>query len=368
MRSALLSALLLSTLARAAEPEPSPLHFTASLDDGLKVESTDGNYGVQLGALMWGRFDAAVAGTVVKDQFLVPLMRPALRAHFVRPWINVFAQAELAGTPKLLDLELDVHPIPEIGLKLGQLVTPFSRAYLTPIPKLQFGGFTVANDVFRMNRDTGVLAYGTALNNRLEYFAGVFNGNGIDVATNDNPQLMYAGRLAGTLFGTAPNPKAHVRYDETAALTRAAPATLMVGIDGYVDRLSTTGQADQLKRAASVDAAFLYRRLFVQAEGYLQGVELVGSPTQTRFGADAQVGFFVWPSTLELAGRFSWVRLDASDASAWLVQGEGQLGWYVAGNHLKAIARYVLTDAGSAQRGYTAGITHGLFVQLQAWL
>jgi hypothetical protein len=357
-----------AALVQPAPVEAPAFKATASLQDGLKVESADGNYGLQVGALLWTRFDAAVNGPAVKDEFLVPLARVSLKVHFFRPWVSVFVQPDFGGSVRLLDLELDVHPIDAIGFKVGQFITPFSRSLMTVPAKLRFGGYSVANDVFRMNRDTGAMVYGSVLEAKLEYALAVFNGNGIDIGSNDNAQLLYMARIAGTVFGAPPSSRAYLKYDETASLSGTAPPTLMLGLDGYLNKTSPTALPEQYQRAASVDAAFLFKGLFVQAEGYLEGLENVGAGNVLRFGADAQVGVFVIPGALEVSGRFGWVRLDSADPKAWLASGDAQLGWYLAGNHLKAVARYSLTDAGSAQRGFSAGWTHGVFVQLQAWL
>lgn len=381
MRTTLLLNVLLASSVWAQDltpppvPEPvvapvatSPFTFKASLSEGIKIESADGNYGVQPGLLVWTRFEDVVNDAGNKVAFSVPLLRPTLRAHFFRPWISIFVQPELAGTPRMLDFELDLHPVDEVAVKLGQFLTPFSRAFLTPVPKLQFQGFTQANVVFRSDRDTGAMVYGTFFTGRLEYYAGIFNGNGLNFGSNDNPQLLWSGRLAGTLFGTPPPAKGSPKYDETAALAGTQAPTLMIGADGYINRVSTTGQADQIKRTASVDLAFVWKRFFAQSEGYYQTIDTVDGGLLTRYGADAQAGFFIMPGTLDLAGRFSWVHFDQKDPSAWLVQGDAQLGWYLVGNHLKALARYTLTDTGSAQRGFAPGLSHAVLVQVQVAL
>lgn len=358
--------------AKPQQPPPPAFVWHAGLDDGLRVDTTDGNYGVQIGILVWTRFDTTFNDKSIKDQFTVPLVRPRLQAHFFRPWLTLFVQPEFAISPRLLDLEFDIHPIDEIGIKLGQFMVPFSHSFLAPVPKLQFQGFTAANETFRANRDTGVMLFGTFFDARLEYFAGVFNGNTIDLLTNDNPQLLYAGRLAGTVFGKPPPSRSFAKYDETLHLPGTHPATLMLGIDGYINQASTSGQPDQLRKTGSVDVTFIWQRLYVAAEGYLQGLDTLipgmMPTTQTRWGADVQVGYMIVPERFEVAARYCYTRFDAAKADSWFSQVDGQLNGYVFGNHLKAGLRYTLTDTGAAQRGFDPGISHSVFLQVQSWI
>jgi hypothetical protein len=243
---------------------------------------------------------------------------------------------------------------------------------MTPVPKLQFQGFSLANEVFRANRDTGVMVYGSALTGHLEYYFGGFNGNGIDQSSNDNPSLLWMARLAGTVMGKPPPAKGHVKYDETATLSGDQPATLQVGLNAYTNRTTTAASGTNPTTSTTVsvggaDFSFTWQRLFWQGEAFFQGTTPDEGTTKLRWGFDTQVGFFVIPSHLELAARASMVRFDVDDPTSWMTQADAQLGWYVAGNHLKALLRYTFTDAGSPQRGYVAGLTHGVVAQLQIW-
>ncbi len=174
----------------------------AGVVEGFGVDHDDGTFGVAVGLVSQMRFETKIDGDDVRPAFAMRMVRPTLRAHVLKPWIRVFVQPELAGTSsRLLDFEIDVQPAPEFGVKTGQLVTPFSRTFITPVPKLLFQNFSVANDYFRGDRDTGVMAYGYLLGARLEYYAGLFNGNGIDQGGNDDKSLTVFGRIAGTAFG-----------------------------------------------------------------------------------------------------------------------------------------------------------------------
>lgn len=357
-------------------PPSSPVRVTASAKDGFTMESADGNWGLRIGGVFWASFTDLIYLSEHAPHFGVPLARLQLRAHLFRPWLRFFFQPEFAGGARVLDLEFIVQPWEQLGLKVGQLQPAFSRAWLSPVPKLQFQGFTPANNFFRPDRQAGALLFGSFFGGRLEYFAGVFDGVGINRTANDNPHMMWNARIAGTLFGTPANTRAHVKYDETAHLAGDAPPTLMVGIDGYVNRLTNpntgpNGSAEVVEQqVASADVSFTWARFFAQAEGYLMhSVPIANSLTADtlRSGVDFQAGFFLIRSVLELAGRFSWLHAANNLPGLWVVQGDGQLNYYVAGNNLKVGARYSATYAKTAFSTFLPGLAHTVFIQLQVW-
>lgn len=365
--------------AATVKPAGSAVKLTASAKDGFSLASDDGNWALRFGGVFWASFTEQVnQGVAGAPHFGIPLARLQVRATLFRPWLRFFFQPEFSGTPRVLDLELTIQPWDALGLRVGQLQPGFSRAWLSPVPKLQFQGFTVANTLFRPERQTGALLFGAFFDGRLEYFAGLFDGNGINHAANDNPQLMWNARLAGTVFGTPPGNAGHVKYDETVHLAGDIAPTLLVGIDGYINRVTTgapggiLGPQTEEQQVASADLSFAWKRFFAQAEGYVMRSVPIGGialPTVLRSGFDVQAGFFVIRSVLEVAGRFSWLHFDNHVVGAWVVQGDGQLNYYLAGNTLKVGLRYspAYSPVGGVG-GFSAGLTHTLFAQAQVWL
>ncbi|RLB54727.1 MAG: hypothetical protein DRJ42_08250, partial [Deltaproteobacteria bacterium] len=253
------------------------MRLFASVDDGLRVEAGDELFSLKLGALLLFRYGAS--STVIdsrRSTFEVPVARPHLRGYVLAPWIEFFVQPELAGPrPRLLDLVLRIQPIPEIGLQGGQFPTPFTRAYLTPVPKLLFPGFSVANTAFRAGRDTGIEMFGKFFEGLVEYRVGIFNGNHIGQGGNDDDLLLYMGRLMFNPFGW-------VAYDETPGLAGPQPFQLSVGINGYVGESQQTEMmvdpatglpapaaiGTQHRNVAGLDLAMRWGLVTLQAEGY----------------------------------------------------------------------------------------------------
>jgi phosphate-selective porin OprO/OprP len=72
---------------------------------------------------------------------------------------------------------------------------PFGRQQLTSSGNQQFVDRSLVSDEYERGRDIGVSVQGAVWNNKLEYRAGVFNGNGLNRPSNDNDKLQYNARL-----------------------------------------------------------------------------------------------------------------------------------------------------------------------------
>lgn len=77
----------------------------------------------------------------------------------------------------------------------GQFKAPFGRQELTSSGNQSFVDRALVSNNYSPARQTGVAVSGTVWGNRLEYRAGIFNGNGRTQALNDNDKFMYVARL-----------------------------------------------------------------------------------------------------------------------------------------------------------------------------
>ncbi len=358
--------------------------FTANVEEGLSVNRIDGRFGAQAGVLAQSRYQMrATPVGLVDNQFQVPIVRPYLRAHVLVPWVRLFVQAELAGTPRLLDLELDVQPMPWLGLKFGQFVTPFSRAFMTMVPKFLMPTLSIANTYYRADRDTGVMLYGMPAQGRLEYFAGVFNGNGIDKTTNDNREFSYVARFAGTPFGDAPNTTGHVHYDDTPTLAGPVRPTLQLGINGSYNHTAPTTQVIDAATmqfvtrplethrllTGGIDGQFRVSYFVLQGEFFIRRDAPDNARPVVSMGGSAQTSVMLVPKWFELAARFALVNLNVADAvPAQIETYELQAATYPIGNHLKGIVSYTLGRSRGALLGYPDGFSHTVLAQAQLWL
>jgi len=340
------------------------------LDDGAGVKFGD-TFSVYAHLLSWQRFEARFDDGPGQAQFAVPYARPALRGNILFPSIKYFAQAELAGTPRLLDLELNFNPIPEINIKIGQFVTPFTRQFLTPPMFLAFPEFAPSNVFFRDDRQTGLELSGKLFGGRLEYYGAVTNGNGID-KPNDNAKLALIGRLAWNLFPTsAAYRESPLFYDKKPNLSIGFNASYndlertKSSIDPATNKVATENLGSVPVRNIGVDLAAHGGPVALQSEFYAGWNRDAALADYTSVGGYAQVTAFVWPKRVQLGARGDILDPDTRTHAGLTRQLAGLAALYLYGDHLKLQARYAYTDARAQSTYAPAGKSHSLIVQTQ---
>jgi len=376
---------LISQSAFAADPPASfpsspknAIEFHASLADGLGLRREDKLFSVDLGILTQMRFDTTVHdGTIATDGFNVLMVRPTLRVKAFQDKVRLFVQPELGTpTPRLLDFELTWQPRPEIGLRVGQFLTPMTRAFLTPVPLLQFNDFNRVNAKFRADRDTGAMLFGATKNGKVDYWLGAFNGNGIDKGGNDDTTMMGIARLAV-------NPVRAMPYTETPSLNGPVPFGIAIAVNGIADRAhptktvtdATTGAQTtvplpaETRLTGGADIAVAYKSFTFLGEAFTKLTDPDVGQRSFAYGAYAQAGIFPIPKRLELAVRGGFMDPNRSKDKDTEANFEGLITGYFVGNHLKAGARYTLirNEAKTAD-GLAPGVNHRFMIQTQLWL
>ncbi len=175
---------------------------------------------------------------------------------------TVSYQVQLDGVkPQLLDARVDFKPFRQFGVTIGQFKIPFStESYLSDnlLPLIErsavVNGFAPGRDTGNNGRDIGLQFFGKLWRgravNHIEYFAGVFNGAGIN-AKDDNHYKDTAARLivrpvkqlsfAGNYYNGASGTKelGRERADVEVSFTRgplSASAEYLWGHDGPIHR------------------------------------------------------------------------------------------------------------------------------------
>ena len=135
------------------------------------------------------------------DTLTVPRARFTLEGQITQ-FLRYRVQADAAKSPALLDVMLDLSLFKEGVLRVGQFKVPFSQESLTAasdhdtisLPR-SVQSLSPGRDINASGRDIG--AYFLIRTSRLDLYAGVFNGAGINKA-DTNKQKDLAGRLAVT--------------------------------------------------------------------------------------------------------------------------------------------------------------------------
>lgn len=358
--------------AQAVAPSDKPhFQFPGPALDPIVFHTADERFTLRLGGQIQFRYQASdIDSPPDRNAFYMRQARPQIRGSLGAPWLTFFMQPELAGTaPKLLDLELTAQPIAEIGLKIGQFLTPFSRTFYTPVPKLLFPDFSIANEAFRADRDTGAMLFGAAAKGLLEYYAGVFNGNRIDKSSNDDADMMYVGRVAV-------NPLGPVSYDETPTLSGPSPFRLGLGLNAYRGEVTqttttdasttppTTTTSQDKNVTAGADIALHYWYATLQAEAYYRQAKPGTGGTLKSQGGYVHASTFLYPPYIELAARVSYVDPDKETGKDQTLAFEGLLNLYGLANNLKLNLRYTRFDNPSTSTGLADNV---FTTQLQAF-
>lgn len=321
-----------------------------------------------------GELDAPDAGSATPNG-VIQMIRPSVSGRGLNGKLRYLAQAELAGSARLLDAEVTWVVSDALRLRAGQYRTSVSRSFITAIPALQLTSRSIVSDTFRAGRDVGLALQGDLWEGVLEYSVGAYNGEGV-ARRNGNNRLLYVGRVAISPLG-------RMRYDETQA-RKVGPTRLSIGLNAFTNRQARSHQSvdptsgelvlvsDPAQQRQVVGADFALRTgpVFLTAEGFTDWVHLLGQPRTQRAGAFVQVGSMV-SSSVDVVARVAAVApdLDGHDLDGLRRYTVGA-NLYLDGNALKGQASYSYTDVDEALAGMlpVSSSGHTLIAQVQILL
>src|SRR5688572_8933783 len=122
-----------------AQGTPAPPAQTAGWRDGFFIQSDNGDYRLQIGALVHadGRF-ALGSNAAITDTFLIRRLRPYLRGRFARNFEFSINPDFAGGTLVLQDAYVDTVFSPAFRIRLGKAKTPFGPERLQPVSNILF--------------------------------------------------------------------------------------------------------------------------------------------------------------------------------------------------------------------------------------
>ena len=176
---------------------PAPPRITAG-QDGIAIESGDGEYRLQIGLLAHadGRFAVDDSAELIPDLFAVRRFRSYLRGRFGRHFEFYMNPDFAGGTLTVQDAYVDTIFSPAFRVRAGKGKTPFGLERLQSASNMLFmeRAFPTA---LVPNRDIGVQVLGDLHGGVVSYLAGVMNGvpdgGSADLDTNDGKDV--SGRL-----------------------------------------------------------------------------------------------------------------------------------------------------------------------------
>ena len=175
--------------------------------DGFIIQSADGDYRIQLGAVVQidGRFSVDDP-TPITNTFTVRKARPIVSGRIARYFDFRLMPEFGSGSPVILDAYVDTRFSPAFRLRAGKDKTPVGYEWLIGDANVLFPERTLVSGLVP-HRDVGFQAQGDLAGQRVSYSAGVFNGvpdgvtSSTDVDTNGRKDV--AGRVVVQPFRSA---------------------------------------------------------------------------------------------------------------------------------------------------------------------
>ncbi|MFN2540899.1 MAG: porin [Chthoniobacterales bacterium] len=315
-------------------------------------------------------FEGRFGLTTLKDRFRLRRSRINLTGDFAENFDfkieGDFSQSDGLNSNRTgfsgTDIFVNWHQFSEAQIKLGQWKAPFGLEQLTPDTSLFMIERSLPTGALTPERQIGVQLWGKPFTNvwpeqkdLLTYYAGIFNGNGRNVSTNDNNNFMYVGRLEampfkGRVFGQESSLKfgGDLLNSRDDAGTNISPAlNLKVNADGSLSSFTLPGPDE--RTAWSADA-WLNIGPFDLIGEYLveevNGRTVNGAPPGFAdfepSGWYVQGSYFILPKKLQAAVRFE--DLNPGQVGRDGIRSiTGGLNYYIHADAIKLMVNYIHT-------------------------
>ncbi len=205
---------------RAAAPAAAAPVVQVGSGGGLRVSSPDGGFEIHFSAKLQGLYqrtaapdngvDLPAGGVVVvqplpetQSLFRMRRGRLAFDGHVFDARYQYKVQLEMVGASLALkDAYVNWRMSGQaFQVEAGQFKVPFGRQELTSIFKQRLVDRSLVSAAFTHSWDTGVMVWGRPADGRLEYYLGVFNGEGINRSGQQDATDQWAGRLVWAPLG-----------------------------------------------------------------------------------------------------------------------------------------------------------------------
>lgn len=257
-----------------------------------------------------------------KPSFRIRRAKTSLEGWFWKKELTFEVQLSWAGpeagastqTP-LEDAQLtwDASRKGSFMITIGQFKVPLGRQEMTSSGRLQFADRSLLNAEFTRGRDVGIQFRGRLGNDKVEYFAGVFNGNSASRTSNDNTKLQYNARVSVEPLG-------RVAYSEGAFEGWDKPLFAIAAQFENNDLSGATNLTDLNTTVLGGDLVYKYKGFSLFAEYYdrKRKPEAVSGPSSATSGASArsggvyhsngynfEAGYFLKRDKVQIAARFA---------------------------------------------------------------
>lgn len=351
-----------STAAQPASKFPVSASYS---DRGLMFSTEDGNFALRVQNRLQFRYvnpfdtDPRSLQDLQRDQaaFMVRRARFRLNGHAFRPWLGYTMQYDWSQ-PVLRDFYLDIARFPWAQLRIGRGKVIWNDERVTSSGRQQFANRSIVNDIFTVDRQQGLQLLGRVFPGRwydFNYAAGVFTGLGVGERSNDDNNMMYAGRLQWNFLGEVLDfSQSDLEFHEKPAASLAfAAATNRSRCTAFeTDKTSCRalpgfgiGQAGQFRiNQAMQEFRLKWQGFSLQNELHWKQVvdtlKTGDDPAKSihLLGAYVQAGYFphylipAIPKQLELAFRYAFVDPDINRPKNRQREVSAAINWFFSGH------------------------------------
>lgn len=297
--------------------------------DGFDVRSPGDAYALEAHMYVQLRGEAHVMdGELSSLDGQVFRARPLFRMHLWHDRVVATLQAELVGGPRILEAQVDVHPAAGWRLSGGQMVVPFTRAWIVPLAQIEGTELSENNTVFAPSRRLGAYVLASPLQGKVQVWAGLFHPLAPDALREGIHIPMGLVRVQVNPLGALPG-------TELPALQGPAPTRVGVGLAALSTVVPDEDGVDRIQLTSTADLAVQGRGMTLYGEGFVRW-----SADQLGWGASGQLGEMLVPKHLHLTERFTAIDEDVSDTTGPRWTPEVVLGGFFHGTHALIDLRY----------------------------
>jgi phosphate-selective porin OprO/OprP len=286
---------------------------------------------------------------------------------FYKPWLTYEVQTNWPGLSSsnlaqyLEDANINwdvTKGKKQFMIKFGQYKVPFGLQELTSSGSQQLVDRSLVSNAYFRGRDTGATVWGVLGNNKFEYRAGLFNGNGLTRSVNDNAKFQYNARVSFQPNGATPlGTYSGAHQSESDFETKALGKPIFVVSAAFEQNDLSFAAADLKTNIKStlyeVDAIFKYRG-FSATGAYIWGKREPQevNPEFDSSGWYAQAGFFLKPEKWEIAARYAQQDPSELVGPDKITEIRGGINFFYARHALKVQADYgqIKTETSSGDR------------------
>ncbi len=289
-----------------------------------------------------------------KGSFRIRRAKFKLEGWAMKPWLTYEFQLNIPGVTGsnagaiLEDASIDLDATKggnRFRIKFGQFKPAWGRQEMTSSGSQSFVDRAEVSNQYARGRETGLALWGTTSNNKVEWRAGISNGNSMTRTSNDNDAFQYNARVMFQPSGRqALIQRAWVSgpfYSEGDFESGDFPLFAIAANLEKNDFHRTTTGNDLKDTVYGLDVVYKYKRLFATGEYYIRERT---PETGARFRSD---GFFA-QATYLLTARRVWEvgirygQFDPTDRAAANLRKElrGVVSYYYGRHNMKVQADF----------------------------